>query len=168
MDLTDQYWEKYLWAKPFADAEDLDSLIPLVPYKQYLPSEPTHPRAFIPNYVRWAKRKELDFTCPITGWKETDFFHDIAGNGAVRMVGRLTVDHIIPGSLGGMTTDENIQMISEFANVKKGNRQITNQELREQLLSTHKKVDERYDELLSVLRKYEVNQFRMGSARMTK
>lgn len=161
MDITDEYWKKYLWAKEFSDAED--AATPMIPYRQFLPNDPQHPRAYIPNYVRWAKRKELNFTCPITGWKETDFFQDIHHCGPVRLVGRLTVDHIVPGALGGLTTDENIQMICEFANTKKGSKSMSNDELREKLLTTHYKLDQP-QELFEMLRRYNVTHFKVGNA----
>lgn len=163
MDATDEYWQKYHWAREFADLEDATNPTPMIPYKQYLPPDPAHPRAYIPNYVRWAKRKELNFTCPITGWKETDYFQDIPKRGPVRLVGRLTADHKLPGALGGITSDENIQMICEFANTKKGSSAITNEELTAKLLSTHQKIEEPA-ELFEMLRRYNITQFRVGNA----
>lgn len=140
MDITDEYWKQYLPFKEQADAEDASNPNPPVAYRQYLPTDPSHPRAFIPNYVRYAKRQAAGFRCPITGWHETDYFQDISGTGPVRLVGRLTIDHKLPGALGGLTTDENIQVMSEFANCKKGSLAITNEDLTTKILATHKRV----------------------------
>jgi len=163
IDPIDKYWEKYHWAIPYAEAEDKTNPIPATPYRQYLPTDPSHPRAFIPNYVRWAKRYLAGFRCLITGWHETDYFQDIDGRGPIRLVGRLTADHKLPGSLGGLTTDENIQMISCFANTKKGNSGITNEELTERLLKTHKKL-ELPEDLKQSLQKYNITIYRVGNA----
>lgn len=162
MNATDTYWQSYLWAKPEADLEDSANPYPKIGYEQYLPTDPQHPRAFIPNYVRYAKRKEVGFRCVVTGWHESDYFQDVCGHGPIRLVGRLTVDHIIPGALGGLTTDDNIQMVSEFANTKKGSNQINNEELRKRLLEHHTRV-ELPDDVLAVLRKYNITYYRIGN-----
>lgn len=104
------HWSQYDWAIPMAEAEALQLPDRQKDYKQYLPSDPTHPRAYIPPHVRWAKRKQVEFICPITGWKETDWYRPIGG-GPTKLIGPLTMDHIIPGALGGLTTDENIRAI---------------------------------------------------------
>lgn len=162
MNATDTYWQQYLWAKPEADAEDMLNPFPKIAYEQYLPADPQHPRAFIPNYVRYAKRKELGFKCAVTGWSETDYFQDVTGHGPIRLVGRLTADHIIPGASGGLTTDDNIQMVSEFANTKKGSKLISNEELKERLLEHHQRI-ELPEDVLAVLRKYNIVYYRMGN-----
>lgn len=159
-----EYWSMYHWA--IAPSTSEESLFPTVEidYKQYLPMDPSHPRAWIPNWVRYAKRKQVDFTCPITGWKETDFFQDQQRRGPVRLVGKLTMDHILPGSLGGLTSDENIRAISELANTKKGNQPISDEELRERLHSSHMVLDlpEDQKQALLFLISNKITYFRMG------
>lgn len=159
-----EYWSKYHWAIDPSIGED--SLFPAseVDYKKYLPLDPTHPRAWIPNWVRYAKRLESNFTCPITGWKETDFFQDKSGRGPVRIVGKLTMDHTIPGAMGGLTTDENIRAISELANTKKGSLLVSDEELRQRLHHTHQKLDllPEVEKALLYLMSQGITYFRMG------
>jgi hypothetical protein len=159
----DEYWSRYDWARPFAEEEarlNPDLLDPQHEYRQYLPAEPSHPRAWIPPYVRWAKRKQVDFTCPITGWKETDWFRG-NGGGPFRRIGTLTMDHIIPGALGGLTTDENIRAISYLANSIKGHKQVSDEDLRKRVLGSYKIVSMPED-LLMVLDKYGITSYKVG------
>ena len=161
--LNDQYWSKYDWARPFAEEEarkNPEILDPQHDYRQYLPLDPTHARAWIPPHVRWAKRKEVNFTCPITGWKETDWFRS-HGGGPYRRVGTLTMDHIIPGALGGLTTDENIRAVRELANTKKGHKTISDEELRDNLFRAYKTVYMPED-LLAMLDKYVITSYKVG------
>jgi len=163
--LAYDYWAQYHWAIPYADAEDRAALATATDYKRYLPQDPTDPRAWIPTFARYAKRHQVNFTCPVTLWKETDYFQDIAGQGPIRFVGRLTVDHIVPGARGGRTTDDNTAMICEFANVKKGSDDVSYDALRQRLLSTHRKIEEPA-ELLDMLRKYQVTRFNSVDSRV--
>lgn len=164
MDETDLYWQKYDWARPLAEAEIARLAIPPDPqreYKQYLPSDPSHPRAYIPSYVRWAKRNEVGFRCPITGWLESDWYRPIHG-GPFRKVGMLTMDHIIPGAQGGLTTDENIRAICSLANSKKAHKTISDEELRAKLQAAYELVVMPSD-LVVVLEKYAITQYKVGS-----
>lgn len=160
---SEKFWEKYDWAIPFA-SEEL-RLNPMKDssddYRKYLPLDPTHPRAWIPPYVRWAKRKEVDFKCPILGWAEGDYYQGINGGGPIRRVGVLTMDHLIPGATGGRTTDDNIRAFSALANTKKGHSTITDAELRERLLASYIKLDLPED-LMIVLKKFNISQFKIG------
>ena len=161
--VSDQYWSKYDWARPFASEEarlNPEILEPEHDYKQYLPLDPTHPRAWIPPHVRWAKRKQVDFTCPITGWKESDWYRSYSG-GPYRKIGTLTIDHIVPGALGGLSTDENIRAISALANSKKGHKTVSDEELREHLFKAFKTVYMPED-LLAMLNKYIVTSYKVG------
>jgi hypothetical protein len=159
-DINARYWAKYDWAREFADLE-AQADDPKKDYRRFLPLDPTHPRAWIPQHVRWAKRKAVDFRCPITGWHELDYYQDVQKRGSIRAVGTLTMDHILPGSLGGLTTDENIRAFSELANTKKGNLTVTDEELRDRLLAVYYRVDIPAD-LYEQLRKYKVVQFKVG------
>lgn len=162
MDQTDLYWQKYHWARPFAEEELKLATKTEMDYRQYLPPDPSHPRAYIPSYVRWAKRQYVGFVCPITGWRESDWFRGTTStNGPFRRVGMLTMDHIIPGAAGGLTTDENIRAICSLANSKKAHKQITDEELRDKLLTAFVKVDMPED-LLTVLEKYGITQYKVG------
>ena len=161
---SDLYWSKYDWARPFAEEEAKSApeiLDPQHEYRQYLPPDPMHPRAWIPPYVRWAKRNQVHFTCPITGWKETDWFKGINGHGPYRKVGVLTMDHIIPGASGGLTTDENVRAISYLANSLKGHKPLTDEELRKRILGAYQSV---YmpEELLQILNKYAIVSYKVG------
>lgn len=160
---NDRYWKKYDWARPFAEEElrqTPDAMDPQREYRQYLPLDPSHPRAYIPPHVRWAKRKEVEFTCPITGWKETDWYRGTNG-GPFRKVGPLTMDHIIPGAAGGLTTDENLRAISSLANSKKGHKTISDEELRRQLHHGYKIATMPAD-LLHILELYGITQYKVG------
>jgi hypothetical protein len=160
---SDQYWSKYDWARPFAEEEARQSpeiLDPAHDYKQYLPADPTHPRAWIPPYVRWAKRKAVDFACPITGWKESDWFRGIGG-GPYRKVGTLTIDHITAGANGGLTTDENIRAISYLANSIKGHKDVNDEDLRKRIFGSYKVVF-MPDDLLAMLDKYGIVVYKVG------
>jgi hypothetical protein len=160
---AEKHWAKYDWAKPFAAEEERlnPTVDPRDDYKKYLPLDPTHARAYIPPYVRWAKRWEVNFKCPILGWAEGDYYQGINGSGPIRRVGILTMDHLVPGAAGGKTTDENIRAFSALANTKKGHSTITDEELRERLLSSYKLIEVPED-LLVVLKKYNVSQFKVG------
>lgn len=160
---SNSYWKKYDWARPFADEDERlnPTADPSREYRQYLPLDPTHPRAWIPPYVRWAKRKQVNFQCPITGWKETDWFRGIQG-GPYRRVGVLTMDHILPGAKGGLTTDENLRALSSLANTKKGHREISDEQLRLNILSAYKVVFMPED-LLKVLTEYNITQYKVGT-----
>jgi hypothetical protein len=162
--LAYDYWSKYHWAiDPAAHEVSLFSTNEL-DYKKYLPLYPSHPRAWIPNWVRYAKRQSCNFTCPITGWKETDFFQDTQGRGPIRMVGKLTMDHIVPGASGGLTTDDNIRAISELANTKKGSLAVSDDELRERLHNSHQilNLESEVKEALLFLMSKNISHFRMG------
>lgn len=164
MDTHEEYWKQYDWAKTLAD-EEL-RLNPIVSqkedYRQYLPIDPTHPRAWIPPYVRYAKRAQVQFRCPITGWLETDWYKDTHGKGPYKRVGVLTMDHILPGAAGGKTTDENIRAISLLANMKKGAKQISDEHLRESIFIAYKLV-ELPEDLLTVLTKYGISSYKVGA-----
>ena len=163
MDAHDEYWKQYDWAKPLA-AEEL-RLNPITDpkedYKQYLPDDPSHPRAWVPPQVRYAKRAAVQFRCPITGWAETDWYRGLHGNGPFKRVGILTIDHILPGAAGGKTTDENIRAISLLANMKKGSKQVSDEKLRESILAAYRLVDMPPD-LFDMLKKYGITSYKVG------
>jgi len=154
------YWQQYHWAIPLADAEERMFPRSEMDYKQFLPADPTHARAWIPDFVRYAKRAAVNFRCPISGWLETDWYRGIGG-GPFRKVGSLTMDHIVPGAAGGLTTDENIRAMSFLANSKKGHKLLTDEELSRQIHSSYRIVEMPAD-LLEVLNKYGITQYRLG------
>ncbi len=156
-----EHWQQYLWAEAEANLEIERLEIKEIDYKQYLPEDPTHPRAWIPAFVRYAKRKQVNFICPITGWKENDWYRGLGG-GPFRKVGMLTMDHIIPGAAGGLTIDDNIRAVCYLANSKKGHKQITDQDLRRQILNSYRLVDMPID-LLEVVNKYGITQYKVGN-----
>lgn len=163
MNSHDEYWTKYDWAKPLADEElRLNPITdPKEDYKQYLPTDPSHPRAWIPPYVRYAKRAEVGFRCPVTGWSENDWYRGVHGNGPFKRVGILTMDHILPGAAGGKTTDENIRAISLLANMKKGAKQVSDVTLSESIHMAYKLVDMPED-LLAMVTKYGITSYKVG------
>lgn len=139
----------------------LDGRVSEEDYKKYLPADPTHPRSFIPLYVRYAKRALVGFRCPITGWKETDWYRDKQGRGSFRFVGRLTIDHILAGANGGLTTDENIRAISMIANSKRGSRTVSDEELGNAILTAYERVDPP-EELVDLHKKYGIIEYKVG------
>ena len=159
----DEYWKKYDWARELADTELRLNPAPdkADDYKQYLPDNPAHPRAWIPPHVRYAKRREVGFRCPVTGWSEGDWYRGAFGNGPYKRIGILTIDHILPGAAGGMTTDENTRAISLLANMKKGAKQISEEDLRRQILQSYKLIEMPID-LLEMLNKYGISQYKVG------
>jgi len=162
--VSDAYWSQYNWARPFAEEEARSApeiLDPQHEYRQYLPADPQHPRAWIPPYVRWAKRRAVDFICPITGWKETDWYKGTYGRGPYRKMGTLTMDHIVPGANGGLTTDENVRAISYLANSVKGHKEMTDEELCRRILGSYQVVF-MPEELLQILNKYAIVSYKVG------
>lgn len=146
---TQQYWQQYLATRqdPEYKAEQerkkREVVAPLrggYDPKKHSPADPSDPDAYVPPYVRFAKRKLVAFTCPITGWKETSWIQPING-GKVRLVGELTLDHRLARSKNGRTTDENTRMICGLANGKKGNRDKTDEQIRANLVNNWKIVE---------------------------
>jgi hypothetical protein len=92
--------------------------------------DPAHPKASVPDWVRWAKRKKQDFRCFILGWHENDWMLN-KQSGEIQQVGILTLDHTLAAHHGGLTTDANTKMIAEIANLKKGCKLKTYDEMRQ-------------------------------------
>jgi hypothetical protein len=155
-----EHWAKYLPFEAQSEAEERMFPTRNIEYKQYLPVDPTHSRAWIPPFVRYAKRAQVNFICPITNWKETDWYRGIGG-GPFKLVGPLTLDHIQPGAKGGLSTDENIRAISMLANTKKGHKTISDEDLRNSILSSYSLVSMPPD-LNEVLAKYAITLYKVG------
>lgn len=126
-------------------------------YRIYLPKDPSHPRAFVPYDVRFAKRKDQGFRCAITGWHESDWIRDKQHQGPIRLVGILTIEHVIAGS---PTADDTIKMACGFVNGKKGDRRISYDDMREHILAVYELVEVPAD-LLEMLKKYQVREFKL-------
>jgi hypothetical protein len=94
--------------------------------------DPSHPKALIPEWVRFSKRKAQEFKCYILGWHESDWMRNRA-SGSIQQVGMLTVDHTLAAAHGGLTTDTNTKMVAEIANNKKGSKQKSYEDMREHL-----------------------------------
>lgn len=165
---TQRYWQQYISTRqdPEYKAEQeqkkRDVVAPLrgeYDPKKHSPADPSDPNAYVPAYVRFAKRKLVNFTCPITGWRETDWIQPING-GKIRLVGELTLDHKLARSRNGRTTDENTRMICGLANGKKGDRQKFDNEIRMNIVSNWRVV-EPPQELLSALTKFGVREYRI-------
>lgn len=163
--VTREYWiaqhERYrttmLDPDFIAEQELKKSRPPEEDYKRYLPANPSHPRAFIPYDVRFAKRKDQGFRCAITNWHETDWVRDKQHQGPIRLVGVLTVEHIIAGSI---TADNTIKMACGFVNAKKGSRKVSYEQMREHILNVYELVEPPAD-LLDMLKKYQIREFRI-------
>jgi hypothetical protein len=126
-------------------------------YRIYLPKEPSHPRAFVPYDVRFAKRKDQQFRCAITGWHEQDWIRDKQHQGPIRLVGVLTIEHVVAGS---PTADDTIKMACGFVNGKKGDRRVSYEKIREYALDAYELVEPPAD-FLEMLTKYRVREFKI-------
>jgi hypothetical protein len=98
--------------------------------KKFYALDPSHPKAFIPDWVRYAKREKQNFRCHVLGWHEKDWIFN-KNSGELKQVGILTVDHTLAGANGGLTTDANTIMIASFVNTKKGSKMRSYEEIRE-------------------------------------
>ena len=109
----------------------------------------SHPKAPVPEWIRFAKRKKQDFRCAILGWQETDWMiNKMSGN--IQQVGMLTVDHVIPAAQGGLTTDANTLMVAEIANNKKGCKLKSYEQMREHLHSVYELYQMSAEELIAI------------------
>lgn len=99
--------------------------------------DPNEHGAYIPPYVTFALRREQRFRCYVTDWLESDWIIN-KDSGAVRQVGRLTVDHILAGAHGGTNHPQNLRMVCDIANGKKGSRIVPYEHIREHLLEHYK------------------------------
>lgn len=167
---TKNYWNQYAGTRqdPEYKAEQerkkRDNVAPLrgegyATQRSTVPADPSDPDAYVPHWVRFAKRKLVGFKCPLTDWKETDWIQPISG-GKIRLVGELTLDHRLARSKNGRTTDENTRMICGLANGKKGNRNKTDEEISANLLDNWKVV-EPPDDLLAMLNKYGIREYKI-------
>lgn len=87
--------------------------------------------------------KNSNLTCPICGVNATYFAKEKVVNDKsyhLNLYGTrngqevlFTRDHILPRSLGGKDTLENQQIMCESCNLLKGNRNISNEDLKEEL-----------------------------------
>jgi hypothetical protein len=102
--------------------------------EKFGPIDPAHPYAYTPRYVTFKMRREQGFRCFVMDWHEDDWVINRLTN-EVRLVGKLTRDHTKAASRGGETSAENLKMVCELANRKKGMKLITYQDLRENLES---------------------------------
>lgn len=100
---------------------------------KYLPSDPSHPRAYVPPYVLFKMRRDQNFTCHVLGWGEEQWYIH-KETGVVRQVGKLTKDHTLAGANGGLTHQNNLKMVAEIVNSRKGSRFVTYEELRKHFL----------------------------------
>ena len=116
---------------------------------QFNALSPSHPKATIPEWVRFAKRKKQSFRCFVLGWRESDWMLN-RQSGEIKQVGTLTVDHTIAAANGGLTTDANTKMIASVANSKKGSKPKTYEELREHLLNIYELYVPNFDELMAI------------------
>lgn len=163
---ADEYWSSYHWAKQEAFDEKMKRTEFVPPQNDGYdygnhPIDPSHPRAYIPEYVRWAKRRDVNFKCPVTGWAETDFYQGNNSCGPIYMVGVLTMDHIIPAASGGLTTNENLRAMSQLVNTLKGKTNQTDLELQTRVFGSYKLVEPPTD-LKTMLIKYWITRHYTG------
>ena len=165
-----EYWKKYAFVKrdsAYQTERERKKNTPGIALRgdeneydpaKHHPADPSDPDAYVPPYVRFEKRKQVNFTCPITGWKETDWVQPISG-GKIRLVGELTLDHKLARSKNGRTTDENTRMVAWLANNKKSNNAKTDEEIRNNICSQYKVISVPQD-LLDILTKYGLTEYR--------
>ena len=110
--------------------------------------DPSHPKAPVPEWVRFAKRQKQQFRCAILGWQENDWMINKM-SGIIQPVGVLTVDHVVPAAEGGLTTDANTLMVAEIANNKKGCKLKSYEQMREHLHSVYDLYEPTIEELLA-------------------
>jgi hypothetical protein len=111
--------------------------------------DPSHPRAPVPDWVRFAKREKQGFRCHILGWHELEWMFN-KQSGEIQQVGMLTLDHTLAAANGGLTTDANTMMIAEIANSKKGSKMKTYDEMREFLFSIYELYVPTLDEIIAI------------------
>lgn len=111
--------------------------------------EPSHPKAPVPDWVRFAKREKQGFRCYILGWHESDWMFN-KQSGEIQQVGVLTLDHTVAAANGGLTTDANTMMIAEIANLKKGSKKKTYEEMREFLHSVYELYVPTSEEIIAI------------------
>lgn len=111
--------------------------------------DPAHPKAPVPEWVRFAKRKKQNFRCHILGWAESDWMRNKQSR-EIQQVGMLTVDHVLPAAHGGMTTDVNTLMVAEIANNKKGSKMKSYEEMAFFLHSVYELYHPSAEELVAI------------------
>ena len=111
--------------------------------------DPSHPKAPVPDWVRWAKREAQGFKCYVLGWYENDWIRNKA-SGDIQPVGTLTLDHTLAAANGGLTTDANTKMIAEIANLKKGSKLKTYEEMREFLHKVYELYSPTTEEIIAI------------------
>jgi len=111
--------------------------------------DPSHPKATIPEWVRWSKRKKQQFRCYVLGWHETDWMiNKLTRN--IQQIGVLTVDHFVAGANGGLTTDLNTTMLAEIVNNKKGSKVKTYEDMREHFYSVYEQYIPSPEEMIAI------------------
>ena len=111
--------------------------------------DPSHPKAPVPDWVRFAKREKQGFRCYILGWHETDWMLN-KQSGEIQQVGTLTLDHTVAAANGGLTTDANTMMIAEIANLKKGSKQKTYEEMRTFLHMVYELYTPSFEQIIAI------------------
>lgn len=124
--------------------------------------DPSHPKAIVPEWVRFAKRKNQDFRCHILGWKESDWMVNKTSR-EIQQVGMLTLDHTLAAAHGGLTTDANTMMVAEIANNKKGSKMKSYEEMRQFLHSIYELYVPTNEELMAIesFRSKRINKVRL-------
>lgn len=165
---TSDYWQLYAATKQDLDykaeqkRKKSEDVAPLrgegYDPRKHHPADPSDPDAYVPAWVRFAKRKLVNFKCPVTGWRETDWIQPLNG-GRTRLVGELTLDHRLARAKNGRTTDDNTRMVASLANSKKGDRDLSDEQIRANLANGYKIVEPPTD-LLPMLQKYGIKEYR--------
>jgi hypothetical protein len=111
--------------------------------------DPSHPKAPVPDWVRWAKRDKQQFRCYVLGWHETDWMRNKL-SGSIQQIGILTLDHTLAAANGGLTTDANTMMIAEAVNQKKGSKVKTYEEMRAHFYSIYELYIPTVEEIIAI------------------
>jgi hypothetical protein len=92
----------------------------------------TDPNAGIPGHVLLGMKIELNFTDPVLGLREGTWVRK--GKIAQRIC--LEPDHRLARKHGGLTTPENIRLISNIANRFKSDAKLTDENIRERFVES--------------------------------
>ena len=94
--------------------------------KDKIRRDPTRPDASVPYYAQRAMVELNNFVCPVLGLKEGE---SVQIKGRLRII-KMVTDHIIPEVDGGLTTPENIRMVSMIANELKNRFKLSDEQVR--------------------------------------
>lgn len=151
----------YLAEKVIVDRENalngFDAIEPFM--RERSAANPSAPHAYIPPWVKFSKRQKQDFTCPVTKLREGEWYLNTTNN-TYHRVGRLTYDHVLAKSKGGLSTEENSRMLLGHINSKKRAAVFTDEQMANNFWKNHIKFTPD-PELLKVLNRYNITEYKV-------